>query len=192
VKQDRQDLKVPLVPLVPPVQQDRQGLQGPQGDPGPQGPAGTPGLSDILPITLDTINNFVGINQTTPTQELDVTGNARVTGTLNPYQLSVDNTIVNVGNCNLGNSTLLITAPGPSVAENVLINSNCQVAFNLSVAGLLSSDNDCSLGNSILNVTAPLTVFPYLPGYVTIGGNETVQGSINATGTISCRWIHRR
>jgi hypothetical protein len=38
--------------------------------------------TSVLPITLDNVNNRVGINQLTPLQALDVTGNARVTGTI--------------------------------------------------------------------------------------------------------------
>lgn len=43
----------------------------------PPTPAG-----DLLPLTLDVTNNRVGINQTTPTQALDVVGNAYVSGNL--------------------------------------------------------------------------------------------------------------
>lgn len=58
-----------------------QGIQGPQGDTGAtgpqgiQGPKGDPGdpLSP-LPMTLDKVNNRVGINQTTPAYTLDVVG----------------------------------------------------------------------------------------------------------------------
>jgi hypothetical protein len=48
------------------------GLQGPQGPIGPQGPPGDP--LDLLPITLDKVNNNVGINQTNPQFDLDVNG----------------------------------------------------------------------------------------------------------------------
>lgn len=51
-----------------------QGPVGPVGPQGPQGPAGTPGITDLLPLTLDKVNNRVGINKTIPTEALDVVG----------------------------------------------------------------------------------------------------------------------
>jgi hypothetical protein len=39
-------------------------------------------IQDLSPITLDPINDRVGINKTTPTEALDVIGNATVSGTL--------------------------------------------------------------------------------------------------------------
>lgn len=38
--------------------------------------------SELVPITLDKVNNRVGVNQTSPTQALDVVGNANVSGAL--------------------------------------------------------------------------------------------------------------
>lgn len=51
-----------------------QGPVGPVGPQGPQGPAGTPGITDLLPLTLDKVNNRVGVNKTVPTEALDVVG----------------------------------------------------------------------------------------------------------------------
>lgn len=38
--------------------------------------------SELVPITLDKVNNRIGVNQTSPTEALDVVGNANVSGAL--------------------------------------------------------------------------------------------------------------
>lgn len=82
----------PIGPEGPQGPEGPIGAQGIQGDPGPTGPTGATGPTgpigpegppgptfDPLPITLDKVNNRVGINQTTPTTALDVSGTVNAT-----------------------------------------------------------------------------------------------------------------
>jgi hypothetical protein len=55
------------------------------------------GSGDLTPITLDKTNNRVGINQTSPLQALDVTGNAHITGTLDVTDIVVENSLMVAG-----------------------------------------------------------------------------------------------
>ena len=66
------------------------------------GPAPDP---SVLPLTLDTTNNRVGINQTTPSQALDVTGDAHITGMLDVTDLGVQNSLLVVGAATVGQVT---------------------------------------------------------------------------------------
>ena len=52
--------------------------------------------SSVLPITLDTVNNRVGINKTVPTEALDVTGNIVASGTVTATSgnVIVNNTLI--------------------------------------------------------------------------------------------------
>ena len=49
-------------------------------------------IPSLLPITLDTTNNRVGINKTSPTQALDITGNILASGTVLATDYSVGTT----------------------------------------------------------------------------------------------------
>ena len=63
----------------------------------------------VLPITLDTVNNRVGINQTSPSFTLDVTGAVRATGTIQcPGGFSTNATTIK---SNTGNPEGTQTAP---------------------------------------------------------------------------------
>lgn len=53
-------------------------------------------LPSLLPITLDTVNNRVGINNTTPAVELDVTGDVGVSGSINQLLISSPGSTSNI------------------------------------------------------------------------------------------------
>ena len=113
------------------------------------------GATDILPITLDTVNNFVGINQTTPTQALDVTGNVTINGS----------------------ETVLgsINATGTIVADGY-------IEGNGGLRNYSGGQNDIR-GEVYLGGTVGDTLYiPAAGGAATINGDLTVQGDVSLTG----------
>ena len=77
-------------------------------------PALTP--AQILPITLDTTNNRVGVNTTSPGEALDVVGNIHATGSIFGSQLLGDSVLVdNVTAITLGGT--ISTAAQPNITS---------------------------------------------------------------------------
>ena len=100
-------------------------------------------LSNVLPLTLDTTNNRVGINKTTPNEALDVVGNIHATGGVDAPTVSGVNTFFS------GTMTAFtvdagtyLNLPAPDVLPLTLDTTNNRVginntspAYNLHVTG---------------------------------------------------------
>ena len=137
-------------PQGPPGPTGATGPQGPQGDTGPQGPAGTISQSDLLPITLDKPYNRVGINNTTPTAELDVNGSINAASAVTTSMLTASTFT----------STKSLTVDTSLIKTNT---TNHRVGINTATPGYtLDVNGTCNIG-----------------GNTTIGGNLTVTGTIS-------------
>lgn len=94
--------------------------------------------SELVPITLDKTNNRVGINKTTPTEALDVTGNALVSGTLTADTVSAT-TYLNLPVADVLPLTLDKTNNRVGV-NNTSPSSDLDVTGSASVSGTLTAN----------------------------------------------------
>ena len=90
---------------------------------------------DAATLYVDSVNNRVGINKTTPVQDLDVNGNALISGTLGVTgATSLSNTLGVIGNVSVNTNKFNITASSGNtsiagtleVTGDVAINTNIQ------------------------------------------------------------------
>lgn len=110
--------------------------------------------SEFLPITLDKVNNRVGINNTTPSQSLDVVGNTLLTGTTTiTGDLNADSGLLFV---NATTNRVGVLTTTPAVALDVVGDLNasgrlCTASFNIAVgneAGSITQGaNTVAIGN---------------------------------------------
>ena len=136
-------------------------------------PAFDPAVLD--PITLDTVNDRVGINQVTPTEALDVTGNIKSSGTITGNTVS---------------ATTYIGLPSSSVLPITLDTVNNRVGINKTspsvtldvdgscfISGATTIDDTFVVQNSSPFSTLGMTCNP------TTGMTNVVD--LSATGTVS-------
>ncbi len=118
-------------------------------------------------LYVDPTNNRVGINDTTPSQALDVTGNVAITG-----NETIGGTINVTGAASLS-STLGVTG-------DVAINTNkfniTATSGNTTIAGTLGVTGDVAVNTNKFNVTAS-------------SGNTTVAGTLGVTSDITTSGI---
>lgn len=100
--------------------------------------------SQLLPLTLNTTTNRVGINQISPSAALDVTGNAHVTGTVDAGNVAAQNSLLVGGAATIGGDAFVqhkLTAntiegtnwigyPSPDLAPITLDHTNNRVGVN--------------------------------------------------------------
>ena len=118
-------------------------------------------------LYVDPTNNRVGINDTTPSQALDVTGNVAITG----------NETVG-GTLNVTGATSLSSTLG--VTGDVAVNTNkfniTATSGNTTIAGTLGVTGDVAVNTNKFNVTAS-------------SGNTTVAGTLGVTSDITTSGI---
>lgn len=119
-------------------------------------------------LYVDPVNNRVGINDTTPSEALDVTGNVAITG-----NETVGGTLGVTGATSLS-STLGVTG-------NVAVNTNkfnvTATSGNTTIAGTLGVTGDVAVNTNKFNVTAS-------SGDTAIAGNLGVTGDTTVYGVI--------
>ena len=69
------------------------------------------------PLTLQSEDNFVGINNTSPLVELDVSGDTKISGTLNIGTLGTGTSVTNLGIDGSGNVVSGTTGGGTGVSD---------------------------------------------------------------------------
>lgn len=105
-------------------------------------------------LYVDPVNNRVGINDTTPSEALDINGNALISGTLGVTgTTSLSNTLGVIGDVSVNTNKFNITAS----------------SGNTSIAGTLGVTGDVAINTNKFNVTAS-------------SGNTTIAGTLNVTG----------
>lgn len=105
-------------------------------------------------LYVDPVNNRVGINDTTPSEALDVNGNALISGTLGVTgSTSLSNTLGVIGDVSVNTNKFNITAS----------------SGNTSIAGTLGVTGDVAINTNKFNVTAS-------------SGNTTIAGTLEVTG----------
>lgn len=101
-------------------------------------PAASPYALD--PITLDSLNNRVGINVAAPTVALDVSGNVKITGTANIVgQFNIDNVRIDntTVSANLTNANLSLSANGTGkVVATSVFAPNANATLDLGATSL--------------------------------------------------------
>lgn len=146
---------------------------------------------DILPITLDTTNNRVGINQTTPGEALDVTGNVHVSD-----HLTVDGSItgqlttaVQPGITGVG------VLAGLNVSGTVDITGDVTASGNVQVNGTIRSDigiYPTGIANSVIQSGSgsPEGVKTAIPGSLFLRTDGAVGNQLytKVTGTGNTGW----
>jgi hypothetical protein len=108
--------------------------------------------SQLLPLTLNSITSHVGINQTTPTEALDVVGNAKVSGTVTADTVSASHYL---------NLPALVVDPLTLDAVNHKVGINqttpteaLDVVGNAKVSGTVTADTVNA--SHYLNLPAPV------------------------------------
>lgn len=136
--------------------------------------------TNFLPLTLDQINNRVGINNVTPTKTLDIIGDGLISGALTVGGHTISNSlnITGLSNLNgdltvLGNTTLFNLQVTQGIQAGTDINTNTQYKIN-NISVLTTN----TLGSGILN--SSLTSVGTLV-------NLDVLGNINLDGEILIR-----
>lgn len=107
-------------------------------------------------LYVDPVNNRVGINDTTPSEALDITGNVAITG-----NETVGGTLGITGDVSVNTNKFNITAS----------------SGNTSIAGTLGVTGDVAINTNKFNVTAS-------SGNTTIAGTLGVTGDTSLTGTL--------
>lgn len=154
--------------------------------------------SELVPITLDKTNNRVGINKTTPTEALDVTGNALVSGTLTANTVS---------------ATTYLNLPVTDVLPLTLDKTNNRVGVNnTSPSSDLDVTGSASVSGTLTANTLSATTYVGLPPVVVpaseltpitldktnnrVGVNNTspssaldVTGSASVSGTLTANTL---
>jgi hypothetical protein len=88
------------------------------------------GSIDVNPVTLDPTNGRVGINQTNPSQALDITGNAQVSGWIMSNEVDTDNLAAVHIITNTINAATYQNLPAPVVTPITLDATNGRVGIN--------------------------------------------------------------
>ena len=111
-------------------------------------------------LYVDPVNNRVGINDTTPSQALDVTGNVAITG-----NETVGGTLGVIGDVAVNTNKFNITA----------------TSGNTTIAGTLGITGDVAINTNKFNVTAS-SGNTTVAGTLGVTGNTTVAGTLGVTG----------
>ena len=130
-------------------------------------------VTSLLPITLDTVNNRVGINKTDPTTALDVTGTVTATNLAGTLTTAAQPNVTSVGTLTSLNVT------GTATATNLAGTLTTAAQPNVTSVGTLTS----------LNVTGTATA-TNLAGTLTTAAQPNVTSlgtltSLDVTGTVS-------
>jgi hypothetical protein len=105
-------------------------------------------------LYVDPVNNRVGINDTTPSEALDINGNALISGTLGVTgTTSLSNTLGVIGDVSVNTNKFNITAS----------------SGNTSIAGTLGVTGDVAINTNKFNVVAS-------------SGNTSIAGTLGVTG----------
>ena len=122
-------------------------------------------------LFVDSVNNRVGVNNSTPTQALTVTGQAIVSGntTLNGTLQTI------AGNVNIDSGTLFVD----SILDRVGINNTTPDA-SLSVTGTANVSGAVRFAN-VLVVTGATT----LSNTIAVTGNATISNTLAVTGAVA-------
>jgi hypothetical protein len=138
----------------------------------------------------------VGINTNDPSAPLDVSGNAKITGTLSCNgDATIGNATTDSHTLN-GNATITgtLSCDGDATIGNATTDSHT-LNGNATITGTLSCDGDATIGNAntdshTLNGNANITGTFSCDGDATIGNantdSHTLNGNANITGTLSC------
>lgn len=164
-------------------------------------------IVDTNVLKVDTGNNKVGINVTTPSEALDVSGNAKVSG-----NLTVDTTtlVVNASSNRVGVNTAVPTE-ALDVTGNIkgsgtlAITGNGTVGGTLGVTGNTTLTGDLTVDTNVLRVvtssnmvgintlvpTEALDVTGNIKGSgsLAITGNTTVGGALGVTGALTAGYF---
>lgn len=149
---------------------------------------------------MDFTNFRFGINNTSPTQALDVTGNARISGNL----LTASNVLANIGTISNWYHTLhansiisssltgvIQTAVQPNITRvgtlsNLTVSGNV-VAGNISVGGGINISGNISVNNLTANTYTGNIITANQP-FITTLSNISLT-SLTASGNISANWL---
>lgn len=94
--------------------------------------------SELLPISLDKVNNRVGINNTTPTSALDITGNLSLTGRMATTSTSISigsnaGSSLSTNSVAIGNSAGQISQGANSIAIGIVAANNTQGSNSVAI-----------------------------------------------------------
>ena len=144
-------------------------------------------------LKVDTVNNRVGVNVTTPTEALDVTGNIKASGTMTVNSdLTVDTTTLKVlaSSNRVGVNTITPTE-ALDVVGNMKASGTLTVAGASSLQGVtaasVTSSGDLTVKTNVLkvNTTSNMvgigTATPSVP--LDVVGNAKITGALEVTGS---------
>lgn len=101
-------------------------------------------------LYVDPVNNRVGINDTTPSEALDVTGNALISGTLGiTGATSLSSTLAVTGDVSVNTNKFNITAS----SGNTTIAGTLGVTGNTTVDGVIYADDDTTANTPVISFT---------------------------------------
>ena len=136
--------------------------------------------SAVKPITLDAVNNRVGINQPTPTVDLDVTGSAKLTGNMQATNISDGTTTV-------GTKYVVNGSAKAHVGYDAGANTVYPPSLNV------SSLTDNGVGNHNVNFTSNMAGVAYT---VVLGSNGPTNGARHThpyiADTLTTSYRHRQ
>jgi hypothetical protein len=123
-------------------------------------------------LYLDVVNSRVGINTTTPTNDLTVNGTTRTTNIYASNSAQLGLLTFSGSTVSSNNSTITFTPTGP----NATVYQGTALVGNLSLTGnVIASTNT----NGDINVT------PNGTGQINLNANTLVSGNLHATGSIT-------
>ena len=109
--------------------------------------------SAVTPITLDAVNNRVGINQPTPTVDLDVTGSAKLTGNISAVDATLSGNATISGNMQSTN----ITDGTDTVGTEYVVNGSAKAWVNFNGTGAVAIRKSFNMSSITDNGTGDYT-----------------------------------
>ncbi len=133
--------------------------------------------TNVLPITLDTVNNRVGVNKTVPTQALEVTGNILASGSV-------------TGNTLVGTLTTAAQTNVTSLGTLSALTVTGDVTIDSSTLKVDSTNNRVGVNKSVptqaLDVTGNILASGTVTGTSLVGTLTTAaQTNVTSLGTLS-------
>ena len=140
--------------------------------------------SQFLPLTLDTTNSRIGINQTSPLEALDVTGNIQASGSVLAPQIDTDDVLATNITTSTINAGTYLNLPPVNLLPITLDKVNNRVGIN-NTSPQYSLQTDVIAANSFVSKYTSMLGSSQIGWGTSVNLPETISGAQSTTTTIT-------